>query len=224
MTTAVLLAAGAGRRLGLGPKALLTYRGTTLVEYLAAVLRDGGCDDVVIVLGSAAKTVRAATDLSGYRVVDNPEWDAGLSTSLRVGVTAAPREKAPTATEQAEKAGAEKAPAGNVGEPGAGGGLLVALVDQPGLTPSMAASLVTAHRPGRITAAGFRGTDGVLVHGHPIVFDTAMIRAAAAAATGDAGARALLRARPDLIDVVDCGDQSAGRDVDTPEDLSLLDK
>ncbi len=31
-TTAVLLAAGAGTRLGLGPKALLPFRGRTLVE------------------------------------------------------------------------------------------------------------------------------------------------------------------------------------------------
>lgn len=37
-TTAVLLAAGAGTRLGLGPKALLPFRGRTLVEVLALSL------------------------------------------------------------------------------------------------------------------------------------------------------------------------------------------
>jgi nicotine blue oxidoreductase len=42
-TTAVLLAAGAGTRLGRGPKALLPFRGRTLVEVLADVLLAGGC-------------------------------------------------------------------------------------------------------------------------------------------------------------------------------------
>ena len=73
-TTAVLLAAGAGTRLGLGPKAALPFRGRTLVEVLADVLLDGGCREVVAVLGADAATVRAATDLSRHRVIDNPDW------------------------------------------------------------------------------------------------------------------------------------------------------
>ncbi len=60
-TTAVLLAAGAGTRLGRGPKALLPFRGRTLVEVLAGVLLDGGCREVVIVLGADAAKVRDTT-------------------------------------------------------------------------------------------------------------------------------------------------------------------
>ena len=56
----MLLAAGAGSRLGRGPKALLPYRGRTLVEHLAQVLRDGGCRETVVVLGAGAAEVRAA--------------------------------------------------------------------------------------------------------------------------------------------------------------------
>ena len=73
-TTAVLLAAGAGTRLGLGPKALLPFRGRTLVEVLADVLLAGGCREVVVVLGADAARVRAATDLGRHRVIDNPDW------------------------------------------------------------------------------------------------------------------------------------------------------
>ena len=106
-TTAVLLAAGAGTRLGLGPKALLPFRGRTLVEVLADVLLAGGCREVVTVLGADAAKVRAATDLSRHRVIDNPDWATGMGSSFRHGVAAA-------------------APADDV---------LMALVDQPGLTP-----------------------------------------------------------------------------------------
>lgn len=51
-TTAVLLAAGAGMRLGRGPKALLPFRGSTLVEVLADVLLDGGCREVAVIFGA----------------------------------------------------------------------------------------------------------------------------------------------------------------------------
>ena len=40
---------------------------------------------------------------------------------------------------------------------------------------------------------------------------------------GDAGARAFLRSHPELVDEVDCSDLSSGLDVDTPEQLYLLD-
>ena len=90
-TTAVLLAAGAGTRLGLGPKALLPFRGRTLVEVIADVLLAGGCREVVTVLGADAATVRTATDLSRHRVIDNPAWDTGMGSSFRVGVAAAPK-------------------------------------------------------------------------------------------------------------------------------------
>jgi nicotine blue oxidoreductase len=49
--TGIVLAAGAGTRLGLGPKALLPYRGRPLVESVAGALLDGGCREVLVVLG-----------------------------------------------------------------------------------------------------------------------------------------------------------------------------
>lgn len=194
-TTAVLLAAGAGRRLGLGPKALLPFRGRTLVEVLAEVLLAGGCRDVVVVLGADAARVRAGTDLSRHRVVDNPDWDTGMGGSFRLGVAAAD-------------------PADHV---------LVALVDQPGLTPETVARLLAAHRPGRVTAAAYRAPDGALQRGHPLLLDAGLRAEAADTATGDAGARFFLQAHPELVDLVDCSDLSGGGDLDTPGQLHLLD-
>ena len=194
-TTAVLLAAGAGTRLGLGPKALLRFRGRTLVEVLAGVLLAGGCRKVVAVLGADAATVRASADLSRHRVIDNADWDTGMGSSFRLGVTAA-------------------APADHV---------LIALVDQPGLTAATVARVLAAHRPGRVTAAGYRGAEGKLMRGHPLLLDVSLRAEAVEMAAGDAGARFFLQAHPELIDLVDCSDLSGGEDLDYPGQLHLLD-
>ena len=54
----MLLAAGAGRRAG-GPKALrIDSDGTSWLLRSIAVLRDGGCAAVVVVLGCEADRVR----------------------------------------------------------------------------------------------------------------------------------------------------------------------
>jgi nicotine blue oxidoreductase len=193
--TAVLLAAGAGMRLGLGPKALLPFQGRTLVEVLADTLLDGGCRQVVVVLGADADAVRSRTDLGRHTVVDNPEWAEGMGGSFRLGVASAP----------------------------AGDNILVALVDQPGLTAVTVARLLARHRPGRVTAAAYPDGSGSLRRGHPLLLDATLRAAAAASAAGDAGARLFLQSHPELVDTVDCSDQSGGLDVDTPDRLHLLD-
>ena len=199
-TTGVLLAGGAGTRLGLGPKALLPFRGHTLVEVLAKTLLDGGCLEVVVVLGAGAEDVRGTTDLGGYLVVDNPEWASGMSSSFRTGVAAASH----------------------------GHNVMVTLVDQPGLTPGVVARLLAAHQAGRVTAAGYPdtvhhgSTTTKLRRGHPLIIDASLRADVAESAVGDAGARRFLKAHPGLVDVVDCSDLADGADVDTKDKLHLL--
>ena len=101
--------------------------------------------------------------------------------------------------------------------------VLIALVDQPGLTNETVARLLASHRPGRVTAAAYRGPEGKLLRGHPLLLDSSLRAEAAETATGDAGARFFLRAHPGLIDLVDCSDLSGGEDLDSPEQLHLLD-
>lgn len=85
---ALVLAAGSGRRLG-GPKALLRYQGTLLVERAVAVARQAECAPVVVVLGSAADQVQTAAEFTDATVVVNKAWSTGMASSLRTGLTAA---------------------------------------------------------------------------------------------------------------------------------------
>jgi len=77
----LVLAAGAGTRLG-APKALLRIGDRTLAERAVGVLREGGCDPVVVVLGAQRAEVERAI------VVANPEWETGMGSSLRAGLAA----------------------------------------------------------------------------------------------------------------------------------------
>jgi nicotine blue oxidoreductase len=211
--TGIVLAAGAGTRLGMGPKALLLYRGRPLVEVIAGSLLDGGCREVVVVLGAGAPEVATIADLGRYRVAINPAWRSGMGSSFLLGEqTADPADH-----------------------------LLIALVDQPGLTRATVGRLLAHHRPGRITAAAYRRGDmsdggmpaghragqeseqqNRLLRGHPLLIDASLRQSVIATVTGDAGARGFLRAHPDLVDEVDCSDQSTGEDIDTPDQLGLL--
>ncbi|MBC7276104.1 nucleotidyltransferase family protein [Nocardioides sp.] len=80
MIAGLLLAAGAGRRMG-GPKALVDDWLVRSIE----VLRDGGCDEVLVVLGAAADEARARLP-EGQQVVVAANWDEGMGASLRVGL------------------------------------------------------------------------------------------------------------------------------------------
>lgn len=193
----LVLAAGAGRRLGLGPKALLRCNGRTLVESLVESLLSGGCCNVTVVTGAGAEEV--ATVLKGrdhVRVAHNPEWDEGMGSSLRSGLDSI----------------------------GPGRTVLVTPVDRPGICPAEVERVIAAHRPGAITAAAHRDRSGRLHRGHPVVFDAIWTAEVAAAAHDDIGARELLIAHRDIVALVDCSDLDDGEDIDVPADLHLLDR
>ena len=80
-TAGILLAAGAGTRFGM-PK-VLAERGDWLRAAVRA-LSDGGCDDVVVVLGAAVVDVPPPA-----RAVIAPDWQRGPGASLRTGLAAA---------------------------------------------------------------------------------------------------------------------------------------
>ena len=88
MTVAgLLLAAGAGRRMG-GPKALvrLVAGGPTLVESAVERLLAAGCDRAVVVVGAGADEAAAAVAGTGAEVVTAADWSSGMGASLDAGL------------------------------------------------------------------------------------------------------------------------------------------
>lgn len=121
----LLLAAGAGRRLG-APKALVRIDGEWLAQRGVRVLAAGGCSPVVVVLGAAADRVRASCDLAPARTVVNDRWAEGMGTSLGAGLDALGTDDA--------------------------GAVVVALADQPRVGADAVRRLVGAWRGGAAVA------------------------------------------------------------------------
>ena len=166
-TVGLVLAAGAGRRMG-GPKALvrLTEGGPTLVETAVARVADGGCDHVVVVAGAAGDAV--AELVEGAEVVHAEDWDEGMGASLRAGLA------------HLEQGDADLA--------------LVTLVDLPDVTAEVVERVLTAAAPdGRVALvrAAYSG-----VPGHPVAIGRDHWAAVITSAHGDRGARDHLRATP----------------------------
>jgi CTP:molybdopterin cytidylyltransferase MocA len=88
---AVVLAAGASRRLG-RPKQLVMWRGTTLVRRTAAAALASRCAGVVVVTGAHDEAVRSALEGLPVRFAFNEHWREGVAASVRAGVHAAAAE------------------------------------------------------------------------------------------------------------------------------------
>ena len=95
---AIILAAGASTRFG-QPKQLLDWGGMPLLAHIAGVALDAGLEPVIVVLGCQAEAARVALGAAVNRrrwepvqTVMNWRWEEGLSTSVRVGLTALPPE------------------------------------------------------------------------------------------------------------------------------------
>ncbi len=98
------------------------------------------------------------------------------------------------------------------------GAVVVALADQPLVGAAAVARLIAAYRGGAsVAVAAYQGKPRnpvLLAREHwPEVIETA---------AGDQGARAFLRARPDLVTLIECGDTGSPDDIDTPADLARV--
>jgi CTP:molybdopterin cytidylyltransferase MocA len=186
MIHGLLLAAGAGRRMG-RPKALVPG----WLRSSADVLRAGGCDRVTVVLGAAADEAARLIDgeLPSVSWVVARDWAEGMGASLRAGLAAAD-----TAADTAADA------------------VLVHLVDLPDVGPTVIRRIIAAGAPAGSAALARATYDAV--PGHPVLLGRDHWAGVIATATGDQGARAYLRTHDVLA--VECGDLATGRDVDRP--------
>jgi molybdenum cofactor cytidylyltransferase len=87
MITAIVLAAGQARRFG-ECKQLAQIDGKPLLQHVLDTLRESKVDDVVVVLGAYENEIRQQIDFRGARIIVNPDYENGMSTSIRAGLRA----------------------------------------------------------------------------------------------------------------------------------------
>jgi CTP:molybdopterin cytidylyltransferase MocA len=98
------------------------------------------------------------------------------------------------------------------------GAAVVALVDQPLVGAEAVRRLIAAYRAGaRVVVAAYDGRPR-----NPVLLAREHWPEVTALAVGDAGARPFLRAHPDLVTTVECGDTGRPDDVDTRADLERI--
>lgn len=196
---ALVLAAGAGRRFG-GDKLLAPFRGSTVVGHTASVvaqaIHGGLLAGGVAVVRPGATALAWPLDTAGLEVVVNPAAESGLASSLQAGLAAL---AAPSLVPPA-------------------GAAVIILADQPLLRLPVLAALVEAWRqePGTLRP---RYLAQPAEPGHPVLLDRARW-AEAARLTGDQGLGTLLAADPSGVRLLDV--PGANPDIDTPEDLRML--
>lgn len=84
---AVVLAAGASRRLG-SPKQLAMLGDERLLERAVRLARAAGCSPVIVVLGAEHERVLADCRLGDAVPVIHDKWEEGMGSSIRLGVRA----------------------------------------------------------------------------------------------------------------------------------------
>jgi molybdenum cofactor cytidylyltransferase len=88
---AIILAAGASTRFG-RIKQLLPWGTGTMLSAVVDIALDSSARPVIVVLGRAAAECRTALGDRPVTVVVNAAWQAGQSTSVRIGLAALPNE------------------------------------------------------------------------------------------------------------------------------------
>ncbi len=171
--TAIVLAAGAGRRFG-GGKLLARLDGRPVLQHVLDALAAAGIDDPVVVVGADEPALAAAILWRRARRITNATPERGLSSSLQLGWDAA------MAARPSPRA------------------VLVALGDQPRLDPAVVRALLAQPAdPARpvvaaLHAEGSRNPVRLEPEAGPFV----------AAAAGDRGLGPLLDAHPELVRMI----------------------
>ena len=185
----VLLAAGGSSRMGTA-KQLLDYQGKPLVRHAAEVALASICGRVIVVLGCRSGEIRPALEGLPVAILENADWEGGMGTSIRAGIEVAKRESLD--------------------------GVVLALADQPLVTPAILDRLARTHlETGRpIVASQYAGTVGV-----PVFFARSYFPHLLGLQPAQGCKGVILAHAGDAIRL-DCPEAEV--DVDTPEDYGRV--
>ncbi|MDA8573933.1 molybdopterin-binding/glycosyltransferase family 2 protein [Alphaproteobacteria bacterium] len=188
----IVLAAGQSRRMGKDNKLVADVNGTAMVRHTLENIAGVVPDEPIVVTGHEADMVTAALVGLDLKIVHNPKFAGGLSTSLVTGLGALDDEV---------------------------DGALVCLADMPRVSREDIKKLIAAFDPienRAICVPTFRGKRGNPVLWGREFFDP-MSRV-----SGDVGARHLIGAHDDKVVEVEVDSDGVILDVDTPEMLKAI--
>ncbi|MDI9350070.1 MAG: nucleotidyltransferase family protein [Candidatus Symbiobacter sp.] len=189
----VLLAAGAGSRLGHRPKSLLELGGVPLIRRQIIALSGAGIDELVVVLGHYAEQIEPLVQDFPVTLVRNPRPDEGQASSLRLGL------------------------AGLAGKLDA---VVVGLADQPLINAQDVSAVIAAYkkRPEGCDVVVPRvGNE----RGNPVMF-TAAILPEILAGDVNFGCRQWQQAHPERVHFMISDNPRYCLDIDEPADIAAL--
>jgi molybdenum cofactor cytidylyltransferase len=189
MFSAIVLAAGMSTRMGQN-KLLLIFKHRSLIAHAVDTLLASEVDEVIVVLGHEAEKVAKELEGKPVKLVQNPDYQSGQSTSVQVGVSAV----SPHAR-----------------------GILICLADQPLVRPEDVNRLIGAFVEAKkinknIVVPFYNGR-----RGNPVVLDSSY-REAILEIAGDIGCKRVIKRYPDNVQVVEMEADHVVRDIDRIED------
>jgi len=189
---AVLLAAGAGRRMGRVAKPLIRLQGVPLITRHLVALSGASVDEVVVVTGYARDAVEQAVRSFSVTLAHNEAHAEGQQGSVRVGLAALSGEF---------------------------DAVIVVLADQPLIGASDLTELIGAFKKrtgGHVVVPVVQGQ-----RGNPIVLDR-VAHAQILDSGTNLGCRHLIERQPELVYVHETANTRFVTDLDTVEDVRQL--
>jgi molybdenum cofactor cytidylyltransferase len=188
LIAAIVLAAGVSSRMGRAKQTLL-LSGKPMLEMVLDAYRRAGVDMIVVVLGAHAAQIRKMVNLNKETVVLNRLFRNGMSGSLRLGLRAAEKDA---------------------------DAVIVALGDQPFLSPATIRSMIEAHSGSKapVVVPVYHG-----VRGNPVLFDRSVFPELMRI-RGDKGAKSVVERHRGSLREVPVEDRGVLVDIDTPSDYS----
>jgi molybdenum cofactor cytidylyltransferase len=186
---ALILAAGSGSRMG-GSKMTADVSGAPMVRRVAEAVSASKAKPIVVVTGNEPEKVAAALGGIEAKLVHNPNFAQGMSTSLKAGLAALPKDI---------------------------DGVVVALGDMPLVSSGDIDRLIRAFNPleGRAICVPVHGGR----RGNPVLWGKQFV-AEMQAISGDQGARRLIEEHADQVIEVPVEGDGVLVDVDTPDKLA----
>lgn len=190
---AVVLAAGAGSRLGHRPKSLLELGGVPLIRRTLIALSGAGVDEVVVITGHHADLIEPVVQEFPVTLVRNLAPDEGQVSSQRLGLGAL---------------------AGKLDA------VIVALADQPLLNAQDISALIGAWKKRPVgTEVLYPLVNGE--RGNPVMFSTA-VREQILAGEAHVGCRQWQADNAAAVHAWESDNRRYRVDIDTPEDLQAF--